>query len=131
MAFAAPACGGFHGFSGYPQAERWDRLQPVEAKIESGDFSGALQFYQDMLAGPAPDRDADLALYDLGLLYAHYDNPKKDYKRALLNFSRLTREHPSSPLAPEAKIWISVLESMEKAQRVDIEMERKKKELTR
>ncbi len=107
---SATACASFpHGgqrFSG----ERWDHLQPVKARIESKDFDGAVQVYQDMLAGP--DRSHDLALYDLGLLYAHYGNPKKDYKRSLLYFSRLTRDYPASPFAEEARIWISVLESM-------------------
>ncbi len=109
--------------------ERWDHLQPVQSRIENKDFDGAVQVYQDMLTGP--DRSADLALYDLGLLYAHYGNPKKDYKRSLLYFTRLTRDYPASPFAEEARIWISVLESMEKAQRVDIELEQKKKEKTR
>jgi len=111
--------------------ERWDHLQPVQARIENKDFDGAVQVYQDMLDGPSRDGNPDLALYDLGLLYAHYANPKKDYKKSLLCFSRLSREYPASPFAEEARIWINVLESMEKAQRVDIELELKKKEKTR
>jgi len=108
--------------------ERWDHLEPVQARIEGKDFEGAVQVYQDMLAGPNADQCADLALFDLGLLYAHYGNPKKDYKKSLQSFTRLTRDHPASPLVDEARIWIDVLESMEKAQRVDVELDLKKKE---
>ncbi len=110
----------------YPEPAR---LQRVQERIDKGDFEGAVRLYQNDLARPAGDRDlpADEALFDLGLLYAHYGNPKKDYQKALGCFARLVKEYPRSPLAAEARIWISVLESMEKSKRVDIEIEKMKK----
>ena len=60
-------------------------------------------------------------------MYAHYANPKKDYQKARGCFTRMAKEYPRSPLVEEAKIWTSVLESMEKSKRVDIEIEEMKK----
>jgi hypothetical protein len=72
-----------------------------------------------------------MLLFELGLLSAHNDNPKKDYRKAMGYFSRLVREHPRSALVEEAKIWIDVLDAMEKAKRVDIQIEEMKKTLTK
>ena len=113
----------------FPEQERPAHLQRVQERIDSGDFEAATRVYQNDLARPAGDRErqADEALFNLGLLYAHYANPKKDYQKALGCFTRLVKEYPRSPLAEEAKIWTSVLESMEKSKRVDIEIEQMKK----
>jgi hypothetical protein len=43
---------------------------------------------------------------------------------------RVIKEFPQSPRAEESTIWIGVLESIEKAKQVDIQIEEKKKELT-
>jgi len=109
------------------------RLQDVRKQIDRGDFDGAMREYQDALAHPHPgtERSASTLLFELGLLYAHNDNPKKDYRKAQGYFTRLVREHPRSVLVEEAKIWIDVLDSMEKAKRVDMQIEEMKKVLTK
>jgi len=56
----------------------------------------------------------DLALYNIGVISAHSANPKKDYSRALLSFRTLVKNHPSSPRAEQAKIWIQALEQNQK-----------------
>jgi len=113
----------------FPEQERPAHLQRVQERINNGDFDAAVRSYQNDLARPAGDgeRQADEALFNLGLLYVHYANPKKDYQKALGFFTRLVKEYPRSPLVEEAKIWTSVLESMEKSKRVDIEIEEMKK----
>jgi outer membrane protein assembly factor BamD (BamD/ComL family) len=113
----------------FPGQERPAHLQQVQERINNGDFDAAMRYYQNDLARPAGngERQADEALFNLGLLYVHYANPKKDYQKALGYFTRLVKEYPRSPLAEEAKIWTSVLESMEKSKRVDIEIEEMKK----
>lgn len=113
----------------FPGQERPAHLQRVQERINNGDFDAAMRYYQNDLARPAGDgeRQADDALFNLGLLYVHYANPKKDYQKALGYFTRLVKEYPRSPLVEEAKIWTSVLESMEKSKRVDIEIEEMKK----
>ncbi len=125
--FAGTACAQFRAV--FPGQDPPAHLQRARESIDNGDFDAAMRLYQNDLARPAGDRErhADESLFNLGLLYAHYANPKKDYQKALGCFARLVKEFPRSPLAEEARIWTSVLESMEKSKRVDIEIEQMKK----
>lgn len=107
------------------------RLQDARAQIDRGDFEGAAREYQDALARPGTERGTDELLFELGLLYAHNKNPKKDYRKSQGYFTRLAREYPRSVLIEEAKIWIDVLDSMEKSKRVDMQIEKMKKVLTK
>lgn len=104
----------------------WEHLQPVQARIENRDFDGAVREYENMLSR-RENSYADLALFDLGLLYSHYSNPKKDYEKSLACFNRLITEYPRSMLVEQAKIWANLLEAMEKTKRVDIELDEKRK----
>lgn len=97
----------------------------------NGDYEKALRENQRILKMSAKSPDRDRALFNIGLVYAHYDNPDKDYKKSLGYFARLIKEHPDSPLLGQARIWQSVLNVIEGAKQVDIEIERKKKELQR
>lgn len=115
----------------HPEPDRCARLQGLHARVASGDFEGAIRESQEALANPSESRPADLALFNLGLLYAHYANPKKDYKKSLAYFTRLVKDFPRSPLVEEAKIWVDVLEAMERAQWVDIEIEEMKKGMSK
>ena len=112
-----------------PDPEECDHLELVRDFIGKGDFEGALKASQRVLSRSPKSPPGDQALLDLGLIYAHYANPKKDYKKALGYFLRVEREFPRSPLVEEAKIWVSVLRAFEKAKLVDIEIEAKKKEM--
>ena len=87
----------------------------------------------------------DEALFNIGLIYAHYGYPKRDYKKSLDLFKRLVKMFPQSPLAGQAKLWIGILQENErlnreieelnktikKSKQVDIEIEEKKKELSK
>jgi len=106
-------------------------LQRAQRLIRQGDFEGALRENQKVLSLSPKSPPGDAALFSMGLIHIHYANPKKDYKRALSFFTQLQKEFPRSPLTEEAKVWVGVLEAMEKATQIDIEIEEKKKELTR
>ena len=99
--------------------------------VGQGDYDGAVRENQQVLSLSPDASPGDEALFSLGLIYAHYGNPKKDFKKSLGFFTRVVKEFPGSPLAEEAKIWIGVLGSIEKAKQVDIQIEEKKKELTK
>jgi tetratricopeptide (TPR) repeat protein len=81
------------------------------------------------MSGKSPFRDR--ALFNIGLVYAHQDNPEKDYAKSLQYFTKIMKEYPDSPLVVQAGIWQSVINIIEKAKQVDIDIEEKKKELTR
>ncbi len=104
-------------------------LEGVKDLIGRGDFDGAMKESQDLLASSPKTPPGDAALMNMGLICAHYANPKKDYKKAMGYFMRLERDFPQSPLVEEAKIWTSVLKAFEQAKQVDLEIEQKKTEM--
>jgi hypothetical protein len=87
----------------------------------------------------------DEALFNMGLIFAHYGYPKRDYKKSLDLFKRLVKVFPQSPLVGQAKIWIGLLQENErlnieveelnktikKSKQIDIEIDEKKKELSK
>ena len=106
-------------------------LQRVQPLMSQGNFEGALEESQATLALSPKDPPGDEALFYMGLIYVHYENLKKDYHKALSFFTQVIKEFPQSSRAEEAKIWLGVLEAIEKAKQVDIQIEEKKKELTK
>jgi hypothetical protein len=85
---------------------------PTGNSILPSNFDQALKENQRALAeGKGPP---DVALFNIGVVSAHSANPKKDYPRALLAFRTLVKDHPSSPRAEQAKIWLQALEQIQK-----------------
>jgi outer membrane protein assembly factor BamD (BamD/ComL family) len=111
------------------EGEGCDHFERVEGFLSRGDFEGAMKASQDILSNPTITSRADEALLNLGLISAHYANPKKDYKKALGYFMRMEREFPQSSLVDETKIWVSVLQAFEKAKQVDLDIQEKKRGL--
>ncbi|HXY53307.1 MAG TPA: hypothetical protein VEM40_01400 [Nitrospirota bacterium] len=113
----------------FAEREGCCHLTRLNSFISRGDFEGAMKQCQDVLARSPKTPPGDEALMDMGLISAHYANPKKDYRKALGYFTRVDKEFPQSPLVEEAKIWTSVLQAFEKAKQVDFEIEEKKQGL--
>jgi len=120
--------------------------------LNQGDYEDALKECQQALSLSSPGPPKDQELFNLGLIYAYPENPKKDYGKSLNAFIKLTEDFPQSPLVKQAKIWIGVLiendklnqkneklnqtngklnQVIEKSKQVDIEIEEKKREKTK
>ncbi|MBI4490212.1 MAG: tetratricopeptide repeat protein [Deltaproteobacteria bacterium] len=102
--------------------------------LAQGDYEGSLKENQKALSLSADQAPGDEAVFNMGLIYAHSANSKKDYRKALSFFSRLIKDYPKSPLLEQAKIWVGVLQAnerltqlIEKSKQVDIEIEEKKR----
>jgi TolA-binding protein len=93
-----------------------------------GDFAGALRENQRVLARFPQTPPGDTALFNIGLIYVHYANPKRDMGLARVFFARLEKEFPESPRRVEARAWSNILETLEKTKRQDIKVEEKKRE---
>jgi tetratricopeptide (TPR) repeat protein len=135
-----------------PHEAKPPETKPLEVKVEdfaegresqtrsqrllaAGDFEGFISENQRVLSPAHPRSSKDEALFNLGLVYAHEGNPKKDYLKSLDFFKRLIRDHPRSPLVEQAKIWVGLLQEYEslnqviqKLKQVDIEVEERKRE---
>ncbi|MDW7773943.1 MAG: tetratricopeptide repeat protein [Desulfobulbaceae bacterium] len=99
-------------------------------RVEDKNFEEAANRNQQILTEIGNKKPADEVLYNLGLIYAHTDNPAKDYKKSQIYFHVLAKQFPDSELAEEARIWLGLFETIEKMQQIDIEIEQQKKKLT-
>ena len=106
-------------------------LQRGQQLIDQGDFEGAVRENQELLTLFPQNPPGDVALFNMGLIHVHYANPKRDIGWARHFFSRLVKEFPESPRTEEAKIWVGMLETMEKTRQIDIEIEEQKRKLRR
>ncbi len=126
------------------QKQQKDHQSPLEeleraAQLhKQGDYEGSLKENQRVLTRAGKNPPADRALFNMGLIYADQENPKKDHEKSLLFFNRVLTDCPQSPLVQEAKSWIRLLreneklrEVIEKVKEVDIAVEEKQREKTR
>lgn len=127
-----------------PEVKAEDSLEGRDPQTRSqrllatGDFEGFINENQRVLSLAHPRSPKDEALFNLGLVYVHEGNPKKDFSKSLDFFKRLIQEHPKSPLVEQAKIWVGLLQEYEslnqviqKLKQVDIEVEERKREKTK
>jgi len=99
--------------------------------LAKGDYEGSLRESQKVLSVTREQPPADTAIFNMGLVYVHPKNPKKDNKRAISYFNRVIKGYPESPWAEQARIWVGVLDGMEKLKQVDIEIEERKRDRSR
>jgi tetratricopeptide (TPR) repeat protein len=106
-------------------------LQLAQQLLGKGDYEASFKESQRALALAKENVPADAAVFHMGLVYAHPNNPKKDNKRAIGFFNRVIKSYPDSAWVEQAKIWVGVLDGVEKLKQVDIEIEEKKRDRTR
>jgi tetratricopeptide (TPR) repeat protein len=111
--------------------EAHEYLMLAESLMAKGDYEGSLRESQRALNLLKDQPPADTAVFNMGLLYAHPKNPKKDNKRAIYFFNRVIKDYPDSPWAEQAKIWVAVLDGVEKLKQVDLEIEERKRDRSR
>jgi len=113
--------------------------------LANGDYEGALKAYQEALSLSGRNTPGDEALFNMGLIYADLEYPKRDCKKSLDLFKRLVKTYRESPLVAQATIWMGILgeneklsgevaelnKTIKKTKQVDIEIEEKKKELSK
>lgn len=87
-------------------------LDLADKLLIGGDYAGALKEYEtagEIFEGNTP---GDSALFNMGLLWAHPDNPGRDYGRSLDCFQRLIHDFPESDLMEEAGVWAGVVSEL-------------------
>ena len=97
--------------------------------VENLDFEEAVRKNTRIIEKVGRKKPADAALYNLGLIYAHVNNPAKDYKKSEIYFTEITKQFPHSSYSEEAKIWLGVFDTIEKIQQIDIEIDQQIEQL--
>lgn len=84
-------------------------MEPARDRMKNGDYSGALKEYNDIFKRYPKKSPGDKALFEMGILFAYPDNPKRDSSRALGYFKWVVKDFPESPLIRESLAWIDAL----------------------
>ncbi len=50
-------------------------------------------------------------MFNMGLIYAHFGNSKRDYRKSLNLFLRILNDYPESRFAEQARVWVGVLQA--------------------
>ena len=106
-------------------------LQAAQQLMAKGEYEGSLREVQKVLSLAKDNAPADAAIFHMGLVHAHPSNAKKDNKKAIGYFTRVVKNYPESPWAEHAKVWIGVLDGLEKLKQVDLELEERKRDRAR
>ena len=98
--------------------------------FDLGDYAGSLKENQKILSRYSKNDSRDQALFNMGLIYAHGENPQRDLGKALHFFKTVLKEYPKSPLGGEAKVLIGVLQEYEKLGQVVQKFKQENEELS-
>jgi tetratricopeptide (TPR) repeat protein len=103
-----------------PPDEAQEHLVRGQRLLSQKDYEGALIEYEKVLSlSPRPPLE-DQALFNIAMIYAHFGNPKRDYKKSIDLFLKILNEYPDSHLADQSKIWVGVLmEILESTKKID------------
>jgi tetratricopeptide (TPR) repeat protein len=94
-------------------------LSSGQKLFSQGNYHGAVAEFQKVLSLPPDIPLKDEALFNMGLVYAHFGNPKRDYEKSLNLFLKLLNDYPKSHQVEQAKIWVGVLlENLEATKKV-------------
>jgi len=103
-------------------AKKWQGKQDLaKARIlmSKGDYEAALKYNREVLR-QFPRTLGDQALFQMGLNYAHPENPNPDNQKSIEYFQRIIEEFPKSSIRYEAVTWTLFLQkTIENKKRFD------------
>jgi tetratricopeptide (TPR) repeat protein len=122
---------------GEEYGEARELLLRTQKLLGQGNYEGAVSENRKILSSSDPRSPKDEALFNLGLIYAHFGNPQQDLEKSIEHFKMLIKNNPKSTLAVQAKVWVEILQENEelnhllrKLKQVDIEIEEMKRKKT-
>jgi polyhydroxyalkanoate synthesis regulator phasin len=108
------------GFIGcLPPVKEWQgrqTLREAESLMARGEYEASMDESLRVLEAH-PMTLGDRAVFQMGLLYAHPENPRADYEKAILCFERIPREFPLSEKKEEARLWLLTLRAKDELRR--------------
>ena len=94
---------------------RWQArkdLELAEKLLSKGDYAGALKENEKIVRLFPSESPGDSALFYMGLIWAHPNNPQKNYAKALESFQMIDRDYPQSELKEEVSVWSDVIKKL-------------------
>jgi tetratricopeptide (TPR) repeat protein len=90
-----------------------DSMHQGHSLFVHGDYDGAFAKYREALLLAGDHHPGDTAVYNIGLIYAHPSNPKRDHREAMESFKKVITDYPQSLWAEQARIWVGLLQQLE------------------
>jgi tetratricopeptide (TPR) repeat protein len=122
---------------GEEYGEAREHLLRGQKLLAQGNYEGAISENKKVLSLPDPRSPKDEALFNLGLIYAHFGNPQQDLDKSIEFFKTVIKNNPKGPLVEQAKVWVEILQEykglghlVQKLKQVDIEIEEMKRKKT-
>ena len=88
-------------------------LSNAKALLANGSYEAALRETELVLSSD-PETTGVEALYLMGIIYAHPQNPNSSLGRSLESFQILIKKYPKCDLSREAEAWVSTLRKIKK-----------------
>lgn len=104
-AFFISACG--HGGEG--SSARSLSLQ-ANALLAQGNYEGALGKYGKLIE--KEPETADRVLFEMGIIYAHPGNDRKDHQKALECFRKIIKDHPDSAYRRDSQMMMLQIQNV-------------------
>lgn len=132
---------------------------PPQKAMESGNYAEFLAENERVLRECAEKTGCEVALFNLGFTYAYSQSPYRNPLKALEYFAELTKKYPQSPWAFQGQAWTTLLKEslaveesrrqlqtnlrsreatirslraqLNRSRAIDVEMEKKERELLR
>ena len=95
--------------------KRWQahkHLDFADKLIIKGDYELALKEDEEVLRLYPVASPGDKALFHMGLIWAHPDNPRKNYNKTLECFQRIVSDFPDSALMEEVMVWVGAINDL-------------------
>jgi len=109
------ATGAFHAPGDQDPAIIAERhLALGECRLQQGDFEAARRQCDTILAR-YPGRSDDQALYLLGMVLVHPDNPSQDIQQAAACFQDIVARYPDSDLRTASRTWLALISQLEES----------------
>jgi tetratricopeptide (TPR) repeat protein len=97
------------------QDESRQHLDRGQKFFAQSDFDASLQENKKVLSLSADRPPADEALFNIGLIYAHPGNPKRDVAKSIASFQDLIQDYPQSPWREKARVCMGMVWGYEKS----------------
>ena len=101
-------------------AER--HLARGECRLRQGDFEAARRECDTILTR-YPGRSEDQALYLMGMVLVHPDNPGQDLQQATVCFRDIVARYPGSDLGTASRTWLALISQLEENRRTVEQLE--------
>ncbi|MDY6971965.1 MAG: hypothetical protein SV775_06525 [Thermodesulfobacteriota bacterium] len=84
----------------------------AEKFVVKGDYEKALKEYEAALKLFPKVTPGERTVFNMGLIWSHPDNPKRDCKKSAMYFQQVLRDFPNSRLSKEAGIWAYMIDEL-------------------